>query len=390
MDLAAAAAAAAAAGAGLCFCPSVNHPAWFAQLTEAPPPFISAPRRLRPRRACVAPSARRVPPAEGGAWRGAASLHGPAFSRRDARLPPRWAPLSGRGPSARPAPSTAGAMSEQTGLALPQTMDRSCWVCFATDEDDRTAEWVRPCRCRGSTKWVHQTCLQRWVDEKQRGNSTARVACPQCNAEYLIVFPKLGPVVYVLDLADRLISKACPFAAAGIMVGSIYWTAVTYGAVTVMQVVGHKEGLDVMERADPLFLLIGLPTIPVMLILGKMIRWEDYVLRLWRKYSNKLQILNSIFPGIGCPVPRIPAEANPLADHVSATRILCGALVFPTIATIVGKLMFSSVNSNLQRTILGGIAFVAIKGAFKVYFKQQQYLRQAHRKILNYPEQEGA
>ncbi|MBN3288339.1 MARH5 ligase, partial [Polyodon spathula] len=68
---------------------------------------------------------------------------------------------------------------------------RSCWVCFATDEDDRTAEWVRPCRCRGSTKWVHQACLQRWVDEKQRGNSTARVACPQCNAEYLIMFPKL-------------------------------------------------------------------------------------------------------------------------------------------------------------------------------------------------------
>ncbi|XP_071236743.1 E3 ubiquitin-protein ligase MARCHF5 isoform X1 [Salvelinus alpinus] len=299
---------------------------------------------------------------------------------------------------------------------------QSCWVCFATDEDDRTAEWVRPCRCRGSTKWVHQVCLQRWVDEKQRGNSTARVACPQCNAEYLIVFPKLGPVVYVLDLADRLISKACPFTAAGIMVGSIYWTAVTYGAVTVMQVVGHKEGLDVMERADPLFLLIGLPTIPVMLILGKMIRWEDYVLRFWRKYSNKLQILNSIFPGqkghigsacwakacvllypsrlpelkiptqtgIGCPVPRIPAEASPLADHVSATRILCGALVFPTIATIVGKLMFSSVNSNLQRTILGGIAFVAVKGAFKVYFKQQQYQRQAHRKILNFPEAEEA
>eukprot|EP00063_Salmo_salar_P034858 XP_014009693.1 PREDICTED: E3 ubiquitin-protein ligase MARCH5-like isoform X3 [Salmo salar] len=287
-------------------------------------------------------------------------------------------------------------MSEESTLVMQQNSDRSCWVCFATDEDDRTAEWVRPCRCRGSTKWVHQVCLQRWVDEKQRGNSTARVACPQCNAEYLIVFPKLGPVVYVLDLADRLISKACPFTAAGIMVGSIYWTAVTYGAVTVMQVVGHKEGLDVMERADPLFLLIGLPTIPIMLILGKMIRWEDYVLRFWRKYSNKLQILNSIFPGqkghigIGCPVPRIPAEASPLADHVSATRILCGALVFPTIATIVGKLMFSSVNSNLQRTILGGIAFVAVKGAFKVYFKQQQYQRQAHRKILNFPEAEEA
>ncbi|NXA79318.1 MARH5 ligase, partial [Thryothorus ludovicianus] len=213
---------------------------------------------------------------------------------------------------------------------------RSCWVCFATDEDDRTAEWVRPCRCRGSTKWVHQTCLQRWVDEKQRGNSTARVACPQCNAEYLIVFPKLvgklvwvhGTSVMTLKCLNQ-VSQSCPFVALSsrVRTGRIFQEALPVALFLLQQVVGHKEGLDVMERADPLFLLIGLPTIPVMLILGKMIRWEDYVLRLWRKYSNKLQILNSIFPGIGCPVPRIPAEANPLADHVSATRILCGALV---------------------------------------------------------------
>lgn len=87
---------------------------------------------------------------------------------------------------------------------------RSCWVCFATDEDDRTAEWVRPCRCRGSTKWVHQACLQRWVDEKQRGNSTARVACPQCNAEYLIVFPKLGKKILKSnkDICDVIIHNS--------------------------------------------------------------------------------------------------------------------------------------------------------------------------------------
>lgn len=78
---------------------------------------------------------------------------------------------------------------------------------------------------------------------------------------------------------------------------SVMAFAMFANCIHIYQVVGHKEGLDVMERADPLFLLIGLPTIPVMLILGKMIRWEDYVLRLWRKYSNKLQILNSIFPG---------------------------------------------------------------------------------------------
>ncbi|VDL64655.1 unnamed protein product [Hymenolepis diminuta] len=29
-------------------------------------------------------------------------------------------------------------------------------------------QWIHPCRCRGSSKWVHQDCLQRWIDEKHR------------------------------------------------------------------------------------------------------------------------------------------------------------------------------------------------------------------------------
>lgn len=54
-----------------------------------------------------------------------------------------------------------------------------------------------------------------------------------------------------------------------------------------VKVVGHKKGLYLMERADPLFLLMGLPTIPVMLVLGKMIHWEDYIVRLWHRYSGQ-------------------------------------------------------------------------------------------------------
>lgn len=81
---------------------------------------------------------------------------------------------------------------------------QSCWVCFATEEDDTEAAWVRPCRCRGTTKWVHQSCLQRWVDEKQKGNSTAKVACPQCNTEYIIIFPKLGESKTVVHLLKEL------------------------------------------------------------------------------------------------------------------------------------------------------------------------------------------
>ncbi|CAG2059025.1 unnamed protein product, partial [Timema podura] len=38
---------------------------------------------------------------------------------------------------------------------------------------------------------VHQACIQRWVDEKQKGNTGGKVSCPQCNTEYTIVSPHM-------------------------------------------------------------------------------------------------------------------------------------------------------------------------------------------------------
>ncbi len=44
-----------------------------------------------------------------------------------------------------------------------------------------------------------------------------------------------------MDLVDRVIYKICPWVAGGVFLGSVYWTAVTYGAVTVMQVSKAKQ-----------------------------------------------------------------------------------------------------------------------------------------------------
>uniref|UniRef100_A0AAQ5ZH94 E3 ubiquitin-protein ligase MARCHF5 n=1 Tax=Amphiprion ocellaris TaxID=80972 RepID=A0AAQ5ZH94_AMPOC len=195
-----------------------------------------------------------------------------------------------------------------------ETPEKHCWVCFATERDDHSAEWVSPCRCKGCTKWIHQACLQRWLDEKQKGNSGGSVSCPQCGTQYHIVFPKM-----------------------------------------------------------------------VVLVLGKMIRWEDYLVRLWQRYSYKRKLP----PGSSRYLPRVPVDGPNSGDHLSVSRTLCGALIFPSIASLVGRLLFRRTSSNLQRTILGGIAFVLIKGVLKVYFKQQQYVSQANRQILNYPERSG-
>lgn len=124
-------------------------------------------------------------------------------------------------------------MLEMLGTQKSNEDGRCCWVCFATDDDDILAAWVQPCKCSGTTKWVHQTCLQRWVDEKQKGNAFKRVNCPQCRTEYIIVFPEMGTFVSILEGIDSIIKRLSPFLAAGVIVGSLYWTAVTYGAVTV-------------------------------------------------------------------------------------------------------------------------------------------------------------
>ena len=45
--------------------------------------------------------------------------------------------------------------------------EKSCWICFlSTSEDSATAsdvKWVHPCRCIGSTQWVHEDCLLKWL-----------------------------------------------------------------------------------------------------------------------------------------------------------------------------------------------------------------------------------
>lgn len=72
------------------------------------------------------------------------------------------------------------------------------------------------------------------------------------------------------------------------------------------------------------------------------------------------------------------------SDTLSTTRVLCGALLLPSISSLIGRLFFDNIKDNLHRTIFGGLAFIAIKGVFKIYFKQKQFVRKKQRKILDY------
>ncbi|KAI8046602.1 E3 ubiquitin-protein ligase MARCHF5 [Drosophila gunungcola] len=301
-------------------------------------------------------------------------------------------------PTAPPAPANKAPTDTSTSTTVQvgdgAEAERCCWICFATDEDNRLAAWVRPCQCRGTTKWVHQSCLYRWIDEKtQRGNALRSVSCPQCQTEYIIVFPQMGKFGRALEAMDNLIKRLSPFLAAGFFVGSLYWTAVSYGAVTFLQIVGHEHGMSIMEAGDPLVLLIGLPAIPVGLVLGRLIRWEDALLRLIRNRGTvvrKFPFVSLIYPNLNQDDEQ-QSTSNPatpaLTDPVSATRVFCGALLLPTISSILGRILFDSVDNTLHRTLLGGLTFITVKGILKIYLKQEQYGRRKKRRIEDYTEE---
>ncbi|KAH8291692.1 hypothetical protein KR018_006056, partial [Drosophila ironensis] len=268
--------------------------------------------------------------------------------------------------------------------------EKCCWICFATEEDNRLAKWVKPCQCRGTTKWVHQSCLYRWIDEKQKGNSRRAVVCQQCQTEYVMVFPELGRFATILEWMDLSIRKTSPYLAAGVFMGTIYWTAITYGAITVVQVLGQKRGIELMENGDPFVLLVGLPIIPVALVLARLIRWEDAVLHCLRSRYNifrKLPFLSwlgepdDLHSGdSSASLPPTPAVTEPL--YVS--RIFCGAILLPTFATVTGNLFFKGLEDPLHRTLIGGACYIGLKGLLKIYLRQKLYIRRRRRRIADY------
>lgn len=174
-----------------------------------------------------------------------------------------------------------------------------------------------------------------------------------------------------------------------VVLGSIYLCCGSYGFISIIQVMGYDEGRRLIDEADPLLLVIGLPVIPVGLILAKLIKWEDFILKMWRRSALNLP------PPLSYLIDKPPAKPRANCDQLlldpgfneplGCTRMICGALLLPTVASLVGKIFFSKLSgSQWRRSLIGGLAFLLIKGALKIYLRKAQYIRYSQRSIKNY------
>lgn len=170
------------------------------------------------------------------------------------------------------------------------------------------------------------------------------------------------------------------------MIGCLYWSAVTYGALTVMQVCGHEAGLTAMEKTDPVVLLLGLPAIPTCLVAIHMVDWQGWLLRLWRSHAYKLAAIQYLLPkgkiGFGktaslihhypvyffIPFPLVDIcrsrleEARDSESGSTIPRILCTSLALPSFAVFFGRLLFGRVQSRLGQAIAVSACFHCLTG----------------------------
>uniref|UniRef100_A0A6P4FYH2 E3 ubiquitin-protein ligase MARCHF5 n=1 Tax=Drosophila rhopaloa TaxID=1041015 RepID=A0A6P4FYH2_DRORH len=284
--------------------------------------------------------------------------------------------------------------------------ERMCWICLTGDEEQPARrDWVHPCRCRGTNKWVHEACLSRWVDEKQILAPDVPVTCTQCRTEYIIVMPSLWRFDALLERLDKSYGRLCPSVLMGILAATVYFSAVTYGALTLLELAGYETGMRLLQE-DPTLLMILLPSVPTALLLGRMVRWDDTLIR-WLRRHNRLGVPADQLDATGEPLPGAPLDdeyfdevehdlpgsdvqlggGTLASEHLGrASSSFCIALSLPTLAVILGQSLFGGVyeESKLLGILLGGVTFAAAKGLASVYLRQAQYQRKRQRFVVNY------
>ena len=141
--------------------------------------------------------------------------------------------------------------------------ERTCWVCFGTDSDT-LGEWISPCRCAGSMKYVHQPCLRRWISES-RDTDTDKTRCPQCTTVYTIEENNLFLFVKLGDLISSCLDFAAPVSCAILTFATLWAGLGIYGGATLLHVCG-RDGYLILKTVRPLKLFFALPCIPLALV----------------------------------------------------------------------------------------------------------------------------
>lgn len=81
---------------------------------------------------------------------------------------------------------TAARREEGVAISVSSARCRQCRICLSDSSEDRLGaeELLSPCSCKGTSKWVHRACLDRWRAAERRPDALTH--CSECRSQYLL------------------------------------------------------------------------------------------------------------------------------------------------------------------------------------------------------------
>ena len=62
--------------------------------------------------------------------------------------------------------------------------EATCRICF--DGPYTNNPLIYPCRCTGTSKYIHKDCLEHWRNTSHSTTDEHRIHCMECNYAYII------------------------------------------------------------------------------------------------------------------------------------------------------------------------------------------------------------
>ncbi|KAK2728018.1 E3 ubiquitin-protein ligase MARCHF5-like isoform X2 [Artemia franciscana] len=274
---------------------------------------------------------------------------------------------------------------------------RSCRFCLESSDDDECPDvFVSPCNCKGSAKWVHQSCIMYWIDEKQEGNPDRVVRCSVCLTEYIVV----SDYPWYLKVPRRIFGKVenwmqdlwtysdhsnliyfRPF----LQVYQYLWIW-PWSYAAVLQIYGIREGIHVLKhlREDKFRYIVQI--FPWAYFID-LINWEEPLSNFLRSYVPVTPILRDI-PPFSCFNYRpkhfhldfLPPYQHPMVRELPFSHV---SYLLPMCSVLCGKVIFGSVQGSLKRAMLGGLVYLGLKTPFRLLNLQAEYIDRHSRTVMN-------
>ncbi|KAI7868267.1 hypothetical protein BDF14DRAFT_1692667, partial [Spinellus fusiger] len=165
------------------------------------------------------------------------------------------------------------AVSRDSSQSPTQETDAMrCWICFGEEEDSQ-GRWIHPCQC---SLVSHEECLLAWIQETHESKSIP-----------LVLLALMEKTVHTTASIVAVLGIGC----------SVLMVSTTYGALTVMTMMGEQQGQNMIGH--PLQwswkTWMGLPAIPLALVVSRS-PWGD----------NLLPIASTFFLRLSPSQPRWP------------------------------------------------------------------------------------